>query len=98
MTTKLSILIPIYNEEEWLPTVIARVLAVQLGDNVETEIIAVNDASTDGTAEVLDELQTKYPGRINVFRHEKNRGKGAAIRTAIAHATGEFAVIQDSDL
>jgi len=95
---KLSILIPIYNEEAWIATVIARVLAVRLGDNVETEIIAVDDASTDGTAEALDALRMRYPGKMTVLRHERNRGKGGAIRTAIAHATGEFAVIQDSDL
>lgn len=95
---KLSILIPIYNEEAWIATVIARVLAVRLGDNVETEIIAVDDASTDGTAEALEALRTRYPGKVTVLRHERNRGKGGAIRTAIAHATGEFAVIQDSDL
>ncbi len=98
MKTKLSILIPIYNEEEWIAAVIARVLAVDLGAGVEIEIIAVDDASTDGTAEALDELQARYPGRLHVFRHKFNRGKGAAIRTAISNATGEFAVIQDSDL
>ena len=96
--TTLSILIPIYNEEEWIAAVIARVLAVDLGEGVETEIIAVDDASTDGTAEVLDELRLRYPGKLTVVRHERNRGKGAAIRTAIEHASGEFAVIQDSDL
>jgi len=96
--TTLSILIPIYNEEEWIAAVLARVLAVDLGPDVETEIVAVDDASTDGTAEALEEVQARYPGRIRVFRHERNRGKGAAVRTAIEHATGEFAVIQDSDL
>lgn len=95
--TKLSILIPIYNEEEWIAAVIARVLAVPLC-GIETEIIAVDDASTDGTAEALDELQARYPGKLTVVRHARNRGKGAAIRTAIEHANGEFAVIQDADL
>jgi glycosyltransferase involved in cell wall biosynthesis len=98
VNTKLSILIPIYNEEEWIAAVIGRILALDLGGDVETEILAVDDGSTDGTAETLDELQLRYPGRIQVLRHDRNRGKGAAIRTAIEHATGEFAVIQDSDL
>ncbi|HEV2446025.1 MAG TPA: glycosyltransferase [Candidatus Sulfopaludibacter sp.] len=98
MKTKLSILIPAYNEEEWIAAVIARVVAVDFGDGVEIEIIAVDDASTDGTAEALDELQLRHDGRMRVVRHQRNRGKGAAIRTAIEHATGEFAVIQDSDL
>ena len=96
--TKLSILIPVYNEEEWIAAVLARVLAVDLGSGVESEIIAVDDASTDGTAEALEELRHRYPDKLTVLRHERNRGKGAAIRTAIEHATGEIAVIQDSDL
>ena len=98
MQTRLSILIPIYNEEEWIAAVIARVLGVDFGKAIEIEIVVVDDASTDGTAEVLEALDARYPGRLRVFRHDRNRGKGAAIRTAIAHATGEFAVIQDSDL
>lgn len=98
MRTSLSILIPVYNEEEWIAAVIGRVLAVDLGPGVDSEIVAVDDASTDGTAEVLEELRVRHPGRLRIFRHERNLGKGAAIQTALAHATGEFAVIQDSDL
>jgi SAM-dependent methyltransferase len=96
--TTLSILIPIFNEEEWIAAVIGRVLAVDLGEDVETEIIAVDDASTDGTAEALEEMRQRYPDRLRTIRHERNLGKGAALQTALAHATGEFAVIQDSDL
>lgn len=96
--TKLSILIPVYNEEELVAAVIFRLLKVDLGPEVETELVAVDDGSTDGSAEVLDQLQLELSGKLVVVRHECNRGKGAAIRTAIANATGEFAVIQDSDL
>jgi len=96
--TRISILMPVFNEVEYVATVVARVLAVRFGDDVETEIVAVDDGSTDGSAEALEELGRLYPGRLQCLKHPANRGKGAAIRTAIAHATGEFAVIQDSDL
>ncbi len=63
----------------------------------KTEIIAVDDASTDGTAEALDALRVRYPGKPDgAAARAESGGKGGAIRTAIAHATGEFAVIQDS--
>jgi glycosyltransferase involved in cell wall biosynthesis len=97
-TTKLSILIPVFNEVDWVAAVIERVLAVPFGDRVDIEIVAVDDGSTDGSAEVLEQLRRQYPDKLTVLRHERNCGKGAAIRTAIGRATGEFAVIQDSDL
>jgi len=95
---RLSILIPVYNEAEYLPTLISRLLAVPLWDQVPIEIIAVDDGSTDGSWETLEELARQHPGLVQVIRHGRNRGKGAAIRTAIERASGEFAAIQDSDL
>ena len=96
--TKLSIFVPVYNEADLVTTVIERLLAVDFGPGVETEVMVVDDGSTDGSAEVVDRLGQRYPRQLRVIRHACNRGKGAAIRTAIEHATGEFAVIQDSDL
>jgi glycosyltransferase involved in cell wall biosynthesis len=95
MRTRLSVLIPVFNEEDWITAVIDRVLAAPLGD---VEIVVVDDGSTDGTAEALAQIQSRCGGSLKMVRHVTNQGKGAAIRTAIAHATGEFAVIQDSDL
>lgn len=94
----LSILIPVYDEAELVSTVIARVLQATAEIGEPREIVAVDDGSTDGSAEILDELAGRYPGIVRVFHHGRNRGKGAAIRTAIEEASGEFAVIQDSDL
>lgn len=93
-----SILIPAYNEEEFLPALLERTLAAPLPAGVETEILVVDDGSTDGTAEAALAAAGRAPGRIRVLRHERNRGKGAAIRTALAEARGEFSLIQDADL
>jgi len=95
---KISVLIPVYNEEDFVAAVISRVLQVPLWRDVSMEIVAVDDGSTDGSAEVLDCLAQRYHGTLRVIHHEWNRGKGAAIRTAIGHAEGEFAVIEDCDL
>ncbi len=93
---KLSILIPVYNEVDLIRAVVRRVRAVDFGE-IETEIVIVDDGSNDGTREAIQELSESEPGLV-VVRHEKNRGKGAAISTAIRAATGDLAVIQDSDL
>src|SRR5260370_2818616 len=69
-----------------------------LPDGLESEIIAVDDGSTDASPEILEELAAAHPGRIRVFHHQVNSGKGAAIRTAMQHAAGEFGIIQYSDL
>jgi glycosyltransferase involved in cell wall biosynthesis len=95
---KLSILVPAYNEDDWIFAALARLLEVTTTMDVSSEIIVVDDGSTDGTADALEQFQRAHPGKFRIVRHERNRGKGAAIRTAIAHAQGEFAVIQDSDL
>ncbi|HEY1336491.1 MAG TPA: glycosyltransferase family 2 protein, partial [Bryobacteraceae bacterium] len=96
--TTVSILIPVYNEVDLISAIIGRVVAVDLGLQVEKEIVVVDDGSTDGTDEILEDLQQQHAGRLRVIRHEHNSGKGAAIRTAIQNATGDLAVIQDADL
>ena len=90
---KLSIVIPVYNEERTLATLVSRVLAVPY----EKELLVVDDASSDGSARIMDELAQRHP-ELRVFRHEKNRGKGAALATGLRHVTGDIVLIQDADL
>jgi len=90
---KLSILIPAYNEARTIAELLDRVRRAETP--VEKEIIVVDDGSSDGTRETLEKLQG--PG-ITVLRHERNRGKGAALRTALARASGEVVLVQDADL
>ena len=94
----LSILVPVYNEEEFVAASIQRALDAPLPDGLTSEVVAVDDGSRDATPQILDELAAQYPGRVRVFHHKANAGKGAAIRTAIEEAAGEFAIIQDADL
>ncbi len=97
-TRLLSILVPAYNEEEFIAASILRALDAPLPEGLESELVAVDDASTDSTPQILEELAQRYPGRVRVFHHKLNAGKGAAIRTALANAAGEFGIIQDADL
>ena len=94
----LSILVPVYNEEEYVAASIQRALETPLPEGLESEVVAVDDGSTDETPQILDCLAARYPGRIRVFHHKVNAGKGAAIRTALEHAHGEFGIIHDADL
>ena len=95
----LSILIPLYNEEEFIAVLLDRVLAAPVPDGMERELIVVDDGSSDGSAEAVQAFMAARPdGGIRLIRHEKNCGKGAAIRTAIASATGTYSIIQDADL
>jgi len=94
----LSVLIPLYNEEEFIGPLLDRVLAAPLPAGLERELIVVDDCSTDGSAEIAEAKAAKTPGVIRVLRHSRNQGKGAAIRTAIDAAQGEISIIQDSDL
>jgi glycosyltransferase involved in cell wall biosynthesis len=93
----LSILIPVYNEREYIAQIVGRVLAASIPENFRKEIVIVNDAAEDGTADILQELAKAHP-EIRVFDQHKNMGKGAAIRRAIQEMTGDFAIIQDADL
>lgn len=94
---KLSILIPVYNERIVLQTSVLQVLEAPLPEEMERELIMVDDRSTDGTWEILQRLAEAHP-EIKLYRHELNQGKGAAIRTALGYATGDFCLVQDADL
>jgi len=94
---KLSILIPVYNERTVVERSIAQVLEAALPENIERELVIVDDCSSDGTPALLERLAARFT-EIRLYRHERNAGKGAAVRTAIDKATGDFSLIQDADL
>jgi glycosyltransferase involved in cell wall biosynthesis/phospholipid N-methyltransferase len=94
---KLSILMPVYNERTVVERCISQVLTAPLPENMDRELIIVDDQSTDGTYAILERLASAFP-QIRLYRHEVNRGKGSAVRTAIENASGDFSLIQDADL
>jgi glycosyltransferase involved in cell wall biosynthesis len=94
---RLSILIPVYNECTVVERSLAQVLAAPLPEDMERELIIVDDCSTDGTSRILERLAAAHP-EIRLIRKPVNQGKGAALRTAIEQATGEFCLVQDADL
>ena len=85
----LSVIIPVYNEAKTCAEIIKRVQAI----SIVNEIIVVDDASTDGTIDILEAMDN-----IKVIRHEKNKGKGAAVRTGLVHVQGNYVITQDADL
>ena len=89
---KVSIIIPVYNEEKTILKIINKILQLK---NINKELIVVNDGSTDNTKKLLSKLSNK---RIRIINHSKNSGKGAAIRSAQKHVTGTHVIIQDADL
>ena len=90
---KISIIVPVYNEINTIDEILKKIENASFC-GLEKEIILIDDMSTDGTREHLKDFEDKY----KVFYHEKNQGKGAAIRTGMAHITGDIMVIQDADL
>lgn len=90
---RLSVVMPVYNERATLRRVVDRVLTVPL----EVELICVDDGSTDGSREILAQLQTEHP-QVRILLQPKNLGKGAALHRGIREATGDFVIIQDADL
>lgn len=92
---KLSIVIPVFNERSTLTEILGQVRAVEL-PGIEKEILVVNDGSTDGSAQLLEE--EAKAGDLQVLHHAQNRGKGAAVRTGIERASGDIILIQDADL
>lgn len=96
---KLSIIVPAYNEARTIHLILDRVLEVELLNGIKKELILVNDCSTDDTEIILQDYIQKHPeSDIQYFKHEVNKGKGAAIHTGIQKATGEYLIIQDADL
>ena len=89
---KLSVIIPVYNEEKTLPVILKQVLDVPLNK----EIIIVDDGSTDNTSKILEQYYHRKD--LKVIRHKSNKGKGMAVRTALGYVTGSIVIIQDGDL
>ncbi len=97
--TKLSIIIPAYNEGATIHHILNKIKAVDLISAIEKEVIIINDYSKDNTEEAILGYQAQNPDlNIQYFKHEKNKGKGAALHTGIEKATGEYLIIQDADL
>lgn len=96
---KLTILIPAYNEENTIYNILERISEVSLIHDIKKEIIVINDCSKDDTEQKVFSFKENNPEiNIKYYKHEKNRGKGAAIHTGIKEATGEYFIIQDADL
>ncbi|MCA0446609.1 MAG: glycosyltransferase family 2 protein [Bacteroidetes bacterium] len=99
MIKKLSVIIPAYNEGRTIHLILEKVKAVKLIDDIKKEVILVNDCSTDDTEAAIKKYMAANPDfNIQYFKHEVNKGKGAALHTGIREATGDYLIIQDADL
>jgi len=92
---KLSVIVPVFNERNTVVEVLRRMRAVELPDGIDREIIVVDDGSTDGTRDVLNQLRDST---VRILLHDDNRGKGTAVRTGLKVASGDYVLIQDADL
>lgn len=95
---KLSIVIPSYNEAKTIHFILDKIRTLQLVNDIEKEVIVVNDCSTDNTNDEIEKYINQHTFPISYHSHSINQGKGAAIRTGIQRATGDFIIIQDADL
>ena len=91
---KLSIIVPVFNEEKTVAEIIKKISLVAL--SVEKEIIIINDGSFDNTKKIIEDLKNKY--KFISLEHDKNQGKGAAIKTGLLKVTGDIVIVQDADL
>lgn len=96
MKFTLSLIVPCYNEERTIEDCIENILKFAQGQDFSIEVIVVDDSSTDNSWQILEKIVQQY-SEIRILKHEKNRGKGAALRTGFIHATGDFVGIQDAD-
>ena len=97
MPLTLSVVIPVYNEEKTIAELVKRVQSVDLGPDITKELVLVNDCSKDATGAAIDQLAKAWPN-LRAFHHEVNKGKGAALHTGFAAATGDMVIVQDADL
>lgn len=92
----LSLIIPCYNEKQTIASCIEKVSGIAKGQDFALELVVVDDASTDGSLQELERIRQKYP-ELKILNHKKNHGKGAALRTGLMQATGDFVGVQDAD-
>jgi glycosyltransferase involved in cell wall biosynthesis len=98
VVNKLSIIIPVYNEQATISSILYKIIQVKMVNNIEKEIIIVNDCSTDNTSDEIEKFIAANPAiNIHCLNHEVNKGKGAALHTGISLASGEYLIIQDAD-
>ena len=98
MSHTLSIIIPAYNEAQTIELILGKIMSVTLGEKLKKEVLVVNDASTDGTPQIVEKFMARFPDEnIRLISQKENLGKGAAIHRGIEEATGDYIVIQDAD-
>ena len=99
MEKKLSIIIPCYNEESFIYTILNNILESSLPNTISKELIVVNDGSTDNSMKLIEDFKNIHPGcDMMIVNHPVNKGKGSCIKTGIQYATGDYIIIQDADL